>query len=53
MKKIDLIRELHSVGETWANISYPKAYLEDYLKRYTEARNMSDKELYAKVKGRK
>lgn len=53
MTKRQIVVELHMNGEVWANESYPKAYLEDYLRKYNEAKKMSLEELYKKIKGTK
>ena len=49
MTKKEIVRELHSNGELWANESYSKQYLADYLDRLNDARSMSDEELLAHI----
>lgn len=53
MTKAQIINALHEVGEVWANDSYPKKYLEDYLNNYNKAREMTDEELLAMINKRK
>ena len=53
MTKAQIIKELHSRGEAWANESYSKAQLESYLNGLREAENMTMDELLAKIKERK
>ena len=53
MKKAEIIRELHSKGEFWANESYSKAQLETYLNELKEAESMTADELLAKINSRK
>lgn len=48
--KAEIIEKLHGHGEMWANESYDREYLEDYLIGYEKAINMSTEELYAKLK---
>ena len=50
--KAEIIEELHSYGEMWANDSYSKEYLEKYLKEYKKATEMTDEELYATIRQR-
>ena len=52
MTKIEIIEELHSCGEMWANNSYSKEYLEKYLKEYKEATKMTIEELYAAIRAK-
>ena len=52
MTKAEIIKELHSCGETWANNSYSKEYLKKYLEKYKEATKMTIEELYAVIKER-
>lgn len=49
MTKKELIKELEKNGEFWANESYSKKELEDYLKGLERARNMSMEELAAYI----
>jgi len=53
MTKAEIIKELHSCGEMWANNSYSKEYLEKYLEKYKEATKMTIEELYAAIKAKK
>ena len=53
MKKAEIIKELRDRGEVWANESYSKAYLENYLNGYKKAEKMSLEELEAIVKSRR
>ena len=53
MTKAQIIAELHSNGESWANDSYTKAQLENYLNNLKAAKNMSMEELLAKINSRK
>lgn len=45
MTKDELIKELHDYGETWADKTYTKRQLENYLEGLEKAQNMSDEEL--------
>ena len=49
MTKRELIDELHKNGEFWANETYSKKELENYLKGLERARNMSIEELAAYI----
>lgn len=53
MTKAQIVKELHSRGEAWANELYSKAQLESYLNGAKEAETMSMDELLAKIKERK
>jgi len=53
MKKAEIISELHARGELWANESYSKAQLENYLNETKEAESMTAEELLAKINSRK
>ena len=53
MIKAQIIAELHSNGEFWANESYSKITLEKYLNGVREARSMTMEQLLAKIKERK
>ena len=48
--KAQIIKELHDVGETWANESYTKEYLQNWLDTYNKAMNMTEEELLAMIK---
>lgn len=52
MTKKQIIEELHANGEIWANESYSKKYLEDYLTRYQNAMTLSMEELEARIQAR-
>lgn len=52
MKKAEIIKKLHGHGEMWANNSYSKKYLENYLANYEKSMSMSLEELYAKINER-
>lgn len=45
MTKKELVKELHQHGELWANETFAKKYLEDYLNGLERARKMSFEEL--------
>ena len=45
MTKREMIEELHKNGEFWANETYSKKQLEDYLKGLERARSLSLEEL--------
>ena len=49
MIKAEIIKKLHRHGEMWANDSYSKKYLENYLTNYEKSCSMSLEELYAKI----
>ena len=53
MTKEKLIEELHSRGEMWANMSYKKKELEEYLKEYDYCRTLSADELYKMIMAKK
>jgi len=53
MKKAEIIGELHARGELWANESYSKEQLEEYLNEKKEAESMTLDQLLAKIKSRK
>ena len=53
MTKAQIIEKLHAHGEVWADASYPKSYLEEYLDRYQMASEMSAADLYAKIMAKK
>lgn len=50
MTKAQIIEELHGVGEVWANESYSKQYLQNYLDEYNKASRMTEAELLAIIK---
>ena len=50
MTKAQIIKELHGVGEVWANESYSKQYLQNYLDNYNKATQMTEEELLALIK---
>ncbi len=52
MNKAQLIEELHNRGEWWANESYSKEYLQNYLDGAKKASSMSMEQLLAKIQGR-
>lgn len=52
MTKKGIINELHKRGYLWANESYSKAYLEEFLDGDAKAKEMSLKELEAYIKRR-
>lgn len=47
--KEQLVQELHGCGEMWADESYPKEYLANYLTKYREASEMSAKDLFKRI----
>ena len=49
MTKAEIVAQLQSMGETWANPSYSKEYLENYLLGLKKAAKMSLKELAIKA----
>ena len=53
MTKAQIIEELQSVGETWANKSYGKSYLERYYMCLKRAQEMSTEELLKQVSNKK
>lgn len=50
MTKKEIINELHKRGCWWANESYSKAYLKEYLDGETKAKEMTLEELEAYIK---
>ena len=52
MSKAEIVKKLHEHGEMWANDSYSKKYLENYLTNYEKSCSMSLEELYAKINER-
>ena len=52
MNKAQLITELHNRGEWWANESYSKQYLQNYLEQSNKASSMSMEELLAHIQGK-
>ena len=51
--KKQLVQELHDCGEVWADESYSKEYLADYLAKYKEASEMSAKDLFKRIMAKK
>ena len=51
--KHEIIEELRYRGEFWANDSYSKEYLSNYLEDSKKAESMSLEELEAMIKARK
>lgn len=52
MTKKELVRELESYGEVWANESYSKEYLQKYLSEIKLARSMSLEDLLSHIKNK-
>lgn len=50
--KAQLVAELHSYGDMWANVSYSKAYLQQQVDDARRARTMTKEELLAEIKKR-
>ena len=50
MVKAQIIRELHDMGELWANESYSKTYLQNWLDTAKKAQEMTEEELLAHIK---
>ena len=51
--KEQLVQDLHDYGEVWADESYSKEYLADYLAKYKEASEMSAKDLFKRIMAKK
>ena len=49
MTKKEIIRELESYGEVWANETYSKEYLQNFLDGLKEAREMSLEDLLSHI----